>query len=69
MRYEDDEAVGVREAARFLGVADRSLADRRFRLRIGLQARRIGKRTVFMRSDLLKLLERGREPLPGEGRR
>lgn len=64
-----ERALGVVEAASMLGVSPRSLGDRRFRLRLGLQARRVGGRIVFLQSDLLKLLERGREPLPGEVRR
>jgi hypothetical protein len=65
-----DRAMDISEAARMIAVAPRSLSDKRFRQRIGLQARRIGKRRiVFLESDLLRLLERGREPLPGEARR
>lgn len=64
-----ERALGVPEASEMLGVKPRSLSDRRFRIRLGLQARRIGGRIVFLESDLLRLLERGREPLPGEARR
>jgi hypothetical protein len=65
-----ERAMGVDEASRLLSISPRSLADRRFRARIGIQARRIGKRRiVFLESDLLRLLERGKESLPGEGRR
>lgn len=65
-----ERALNVIEAAKMLSLSPRSLADRRFRIRLGLQARRLSRRKiVFLESDLLKLLERGREPLPGEGRR
>lgn len=64
-----EKAMGVSEAAEMLGVSPRSLGDKRFRIRLGLQARRICGRIVFVESDLLRLLERGREPLPGETRR
>lgn len=65
---EHDRAIGVVAASELLGVSPRSLGDRRFRIRLGLQARRIGGRIVFLESDLLRLLERGRERLPGERR-
>jgi hypothetical protein len=64
-----ERALSAKVAAEMLSLSPRSLADRRFRLRLGLQARRIGGRIVFLESDLLRLLERGREPWPGELRR
>jgi len=63
-----ERALSVSEAAEMLAVSPRSLSDRRFRTRLGLQARRIGGRIVFLESDLMRLLERGRERLPGEVR-
>jgi hypothetical protein len=61
--------LSIDEAARALSLSTRSLHDKRYRLRIGLPARKIGRRTVFLEADVLKLLERGKERLPGEGRR
>lgn len=64
-----ERALSVSEASEMLSLSPRSLSDRRFRIRLGLQARRIGGRIVFLESDLLRLLERGREAMPGEVRR
>ncbi len=58
--------LSIDDTARLLSVSTRSLHDKRYRLRIGLPARKIGRRTVFLEADILKLLERGRESLPGE---
>jgi hypothetical protein len=49
------------DAAVALGVAPRSLADKRFRARIGLAGRHVGKKLVFAESDVVALLERGKE--------
>lgn len=62
------KTLSIDEAAKLLSISPRSLADRRYRLRLGLPARKIGRRVVFIEGDLLRILERGREPLPGEGR-
>lgn len=56
-------------AAEFISVKPRSLADLRFRARLGLPARRVGRKLVFLVKDLEDLLERGKEHLPGQGRR
>ena len=56
------------QAADLLKVSPRSLADRRYRLRLPIQARKVGRKIVFVEDDILRLLERGRER-PGEGRR
>lgn len=53
--YDIDEAAGI------LRVSPRSLADRRYRERLGLAARRVGRRLVFLEEDLLRLLEGGRQ--------
>lgn len=63
------QTLTIDEAAKLLSISPRSLADRRYRLRLGLAARKIGKRVVFLEGDLLRILERGREYLPSEGRR
>ena len=57
------------EAADVLGISPRSLADRRYRNRIGLPARRIGRRLVFLESDCRRLLELGKERLVKIGER
>jgi len=61
--------LNLEQAADILKVSPRSLADRRYRLRLPLQARKVGRKIVFVEDDVLRLLERGRERLPGEGRR
>ena len=62
--------VPVDEAAQRLGVAPRSLLDKRFRTRTGLPAVKIGLRRIgFDERDIERLIERGRERLPGEGLR
>lgn len=55
-------------AAVFLSVSPRSLADERFRQRIGLPARRVGRKLVFTVRDCEAVLERGKEHFPGEAR-
>lgn len=58
-----------RETAERLGVAERSVSDKRWRLRAGLQAVRIGKRRIgFIETDIDNLIRRGIQPLPGERR-
>ena len=52
------------EASQRLGVAVRSLEDKRYRARIGLPAVRIGRRIGFDERDIEQLIVRGREPLP-----
>lgn len=52
------------EAAARLGVSPRSLRDKRWRLRVGLAATRIGRRVGFREDDLVKLITRGRERMP-----
>lgn len=56
----------LEEAAGLLKRSPRSLADKRYRLRIGLPARKVGRGILFLEEDLRKLLERGKEPFPGE---
>lgn len=52
------------EAAAQLGVSKRSLSDKRYRLRIGLPAVRIGRRIGFEERDVERIITRGRERLP-----
>ncbi len=61
-----DRALHKVEAARLLGLSPKSLQDRRWRLRVGLKATRVGRCLRFRESDLLKLLARGLERHPGE---
>ena len=59
----------LEEAANMLKVSPRSLGDKRYRLRLPLPARKVGRKVIFIESDILKLLERNIEPIPGEERR
>jgi predicted DNA-binding transcriptional regulator AlpA len=52
------------ETAERLGVALRSILDKRYRARIGLRAIKIGRRIGFDERDIEKLIARGREKLP-----
>ena len=53
----------IDEAALLLKVSPRSLADKRYRVRLGVPARKVGRRLVFVETDLLSLLEQRREVL------
>lgn len=55
----------IDRVAKLLGVSPRSVADRRYRERIGLAGRRVGRRLVFVREDVIAVLERGREQFGG----
>lgn len=57
------------EAAALLKVSPRSLSDKRYRTRLGLAGRKVGRRLIFIADDVHHILERGREHFPGEGRR
>lgn len=58
------KVLSVEETASRLGVKPTSLADKRYRSRIGLRAVKIGRRVGFEESDVEKLITRGREKLP-----
>ena len=62
-----DRALTKEEAAARLGQSPRSLADPRWRRRVGLRATRVGRSLRFLESDLVRLLNRGLERIP-EGR-
>ncbi len=62
-----DRALTKEEAATRLGQSPRSLADPRWRRRVGLRATRVGRNLRFLESDLERLLNRGLERIP-EGR-
>ena len=53
----------IDEAALLLKISPRSLADKRYRSRLGIPGRRVGRRLVFAESDLIYILEQGREVL------
>ena len=57
----------IDEAAAVLKASPRSLADKRYRMRLGLVARKIGRRIVFTQEDIQLVLDRGKEPLPDDG--
>ena len=63
------QALDVDSAARLLGISPRSLADKRYRARLGLAARRVGRRLVFAEEDCVRILRRGKEPFPVRERR
>jgi hypothetical protein len=54
----------LEETASRLGVKSTSLADKRYRFRIGLPAVKVGRRIGFSETDVEKLITRGREKLP-----
>jgi len=54
----------LEDTAQRLGVSPRSLADKRYRARIGLPGTKIGRRITFNEADVTKLIDRCREPLP-----
>lgn len=66
---ERGRVLSVEEAATRLSVSPRSLIDKRYRLRLGLAAIKIGRSVGFAEADIDKLIEKSREHLPGEGRR
>lgn len=57
------------EAAALLKISPRSLADRRYRAKLPLAARKIGRKIVFVESDIDKLIACSREHLPRARRR
>jgi Helix-turn-helix domain len=57
----DDRALAKEKAASLLGLSPNTLADRRWRARVGLHAVRVGGRLRFEEKEILKLLERSRE--------
>ncbi len=70
MQKETKRIVPVDEAAQRLGVSPRSLLDKRFRLRTGLPAIKIGMRRIgFDERDIERMIEQGREHFPGAARR
>ena len=56
--------ISVKETAHQLGLSPLSLADKRFRVRIGLPAVKLGRRLGFDERDVEQLILRGREKVP-----
>jgi excisionase family DNA binding protein len=56
-----DRARNRKEAAEILGISPRTIADHRWRKRIGLRAVRVGGSLRFLETDLMKLLHSRRE--------
>ena len=59
-----DRALTKEQAAAILNHSPRTLADPRWRQRVGLMAVRIGRSIRFRERDLLRLLEQGAETFP-----
>ena len=57
----------LEETAQALGVSPRSLADKRYRGRIGLHGTKIGRRINFNEADVITLIESCKELLPKHG--
>jgi hypothetical protein len=60
--------ISVKETAQQLNLSPLSLADKRFRIRIGLPAVKLGRRLGFDERDVEQLVLRGRETMPIESR-
>jgi len=58
---EKDRALAKEEAASLLGLSPKTLGDKRWRVRVGLYAVKIGRRLRFIENDLEALVQRGRE--------
>jgi len=56
-----DRGLTKDQAAMSLGASPNSLADPRWRRRVGLRATRVGRSLRFLESDVQSLLRRGRE--------
>ena len=61
--------ISLEQAAERLSVSPRSLSDRRYRVRLGLAAVRVGRKLTFSETDLERIIRDGRERFPGEARR
>jgi len=60
---QDETLFTVEETSRFLRCSMDSLRDPKWRRSVGLQAVRVGKSLRFVKSDLLRFLEKNREIL------
>ena len=61
------KVISKEETAGRLNVSPSSLSDKRYRLRIGLNAVKIGRRLGFLESDVQRLITHNREKLPTWG--
>ena len=59
--------IPLEETAQLLGLSPLSLADKRFRVRLGLPAVKLGRKLGFDERDVEQLILRGRERIPVEG--
>jgi hypothetical protein len=59
--------IPLKETALLLGLSPLSLADKRYRTRLGLPAVRVGRKLGFEETDVEALILRGRESIPVEG--
>ena len=57
----DDHALNKLEAGKILGQSPKTLADSRWRRRVGLKAIKIGRSLRFLHSDLRRLLSKAQE--------
>ena len=62
------KTLNLEEASALLKVSPRSLADKRYRAKLPLPARKIGRKILFLEADITRLLDRGIERFPGEAR-
>jgi hypothetical protein len=56
--------ITLEDAAMRLGLSPRSLADKRFRIRLGLPGIKLGRRLGFDEGDVEQLIAHGREKMP-----
>ena len=63
-QFTDRRVLTTAQAASLLAVSPKSLADARWRRRVGLRATRVGRSLRFLESELERLLARGLEQLP-----
>jgi len=61
--------LSISAAAERLSIAEKTIRDLRWRLKVGLPLIRVGGRVGVLESDIEELLRRGRERLPSQGRR
>ncbi len=62
----NDRSLAKEKAALLLGLAPKTLEDKRWRARVGLHAVKIGRSLRFEEKELMGLLERSREKHQGE---
>jgi hypothetical protein len=55
--------LNLEQAAELLKVSPRSLADKRYRAKLPLPARKVGRKIIFLEADIARLLDRNIERL------